>query len=99
MMSATSLPIAFKPYCDQSCHNMHPTAGLALLWECGNLNPPASTAQGARRRRLTGRPAARLQATEDLLGALVSGGYNSSRRSIESRAQMSAGFRHAILFQ
>ena len=28
MMSAPSLPIAFKPRCDHSCHNMHSTAHL-----------------------------------------------------------------------
>jgi hypothetical protein len=40
-----------------------------------------------------------LQPVEDLPGTLVSGGYNSGRRSIKSRAEMLAGFRHAILFQ
>jgi hypothetical protein len=49
MMSATSLPIAFKPCCDHSGYNMHPTAGLGLVAECEDLNPTAQTAHGIRR--------------------------------------------------
>jgi hypothetical protein len=40
-----------------------------------------------------------LQLAEDFPGALVSGGYDSGRYSIKSRAEMLAGFRPAILFQ
>jgi hypothetical protein len=40
-----------------------------------------------------------LELVEDLQGALVSGGYNSDRRSIKSRAEMFLGFWHATLFQ
>jgi hypothetical protein len=40
-----------------------------------------------------------LEPVEDLQGALVSGGYNSGRRSIKSRPEMFVGFRHATPFQ
>jgi hypothetical protein len=40
-----------------------------------------------------------LEPVEDLQGALVSGAYNSSGRSIKGRAEMFVGFCHAILFQ
>src|SRR5258708_259037 len=99
MISATSLPIAFKPCCDQSCHNMHPAAGLGLVSECGNLNPPARTAHMLEGDALTGGFGARLQPAEDLAGARVSGGRNSGWYSIKSRAEIPVGFRHAILFQ
>jgi hypothetical protein len=47
MISATSLPTAFKPCFDHSCYNMHPTALLGLVSESEDLNPTAQTAHSS----------------------------------------------------
>src|SRR5260221_13741840 len=98
MMSATSLPIAFKPCCGHSCRNMHPTAGLGLVWECEGLNPRAQTAHRNRKvPALADGLGAGLELVEDLQGAPVSGKYNSGRHSIKSLVEMFVGFWHAPL--
>src|SRR5713226_2723182 len=98
MISATSLPIAFKPCCDHSCHNMHLTAGLGLYRNertCTLLRRRRTVLESA---ALAGGPDAGLEPVEDLQGARVSGGCNSGRCSIKSRAEMFVDFSHAPLF-
>jgi hypothetical protein len=74
MISATSLPIAFKPCCDHSCHNMHPTGGLGLYrvartWT--QLRRQRTVVEGA---ALADGFGAGSQPVEDSQGARVSGG-------------------------
>jgi hypothetical protein len=93
----TSLPPAFKPCCDYSCPNMHPTADPGLY-------PNARTGICLRKQRavLEGSAlgdglGAGLQLAEDLQGARVIGRYYPGWHSIKRLAEMCVGFWHAPL--
>jgi hypothetical protein len=99
MMSATSLPIAFNPCCEHSCHNMHLTADLGLVSGCEDLDPSAQTVAVVEGLALANGLDARLHPVGDLQGALVIGRRYSGWDSIENRAEMFVGLRDAPLFQ
>jgi hypothetical protein len=79
--------------------NMRPAVGSGLKGNariCLRLRRQRTIVEGV---CLDDSLGAGLEPIEDLQGALASGGYNASRHSIKSRAEMSVGFWQAILFQ
>jgi hypothetical protein len=92
------LLIAFKPRCDHTCHNVHPTADMGLYRNAMTLIRLRRQRTVLESSALADGPGAGLELVEDLQGALVGGGYNSGWHSIKSRAEVFVGFWHAPLF-